>query len=46
MTLVFGIGGMAFGIGEFSLTGISLCGLVAIVMNLILPKTPETTKAP
>ncbi|MBQ4888990.1 uracil-xanthine permease [Shewanella sp. MMG014] len=45
VTLVFGIGGMAFGIGEFSLTGISLCGLVAIVMNLILPKTPETTKA-
>ncbi|WP_144208455.1 uracil-xanthine permease family protein [Shewanella donghaensis] len=37
VTLVFGIGGMAFGIGEFSLTGISLCGLVAIVMNLILP---------
>ncbi|MCL1068824.1 uracil-xanthine permease family protein [Shewanella olleyana] len=44
VTLVFGIGGMAFGIGEFSLTGISLCGLVAIVMNLILPKTPESEK--
>ncbi|WP_285165032.1 uracil-xanthine permease family protein [Shewanella goraebulensis] len=45
VTLVFGIGGMAFGIGEFSLTGISLCGLVAILMNLILPKTPEDQKA-
>ncbi|MCL1137430.1 uracil-xanthine permease family protein [Shewanella pneumatophori] len=37
VTLVFGIGGMAFGIGSFSLTGISLCGIVAIAMNLILP---------
>lgn len=37
VTLVFGIGGMAFGIGSFSLTGISLCGIVAIVMNLLLP---------
>ncbi|MGI2064858.1 uracil-xanthine permease family protein [Shewanella sp. MF08487] len=41
VTLVFGIGGMAFGIGSFSLTGISLCGIVAIVMNLILPATKE-----
>ncbi|MGL4639499.1 MAG: uracil-xanthine permease family protein [Shewanella sp.] len=39
VTLVFGIGGMAFGIGSFSLTGISLCGIVAITMNLILPAT-------
>ena len=38
VTLVFGIGGMAFGIGEFSLQGISLCGIVAIILNLILPK--------
>lgn len=38
ITLVFGIGGMAFGIGDFSLQGISLCGIVAIVLNLVLPK--------
>ena len=38
VTLVFGIGGMAFGIGSFSLTGISLCGIVAITMNLLLPE--------
>jgi uracil permease len=38
-TLVFGIGGMAIGNDDFSLTGISLCGLVAIVMNLLLPKS-------
>ncbi|MFV0574035.1 MAG: uracil-xanthine permease family protein [Vibrio sp.] len=38
VTLVFGIGGMAFGVGEFSLQGVSLCGIVAIVLNLVLPK--------
>ncbi|MFM2590620.1 uracil-xanthine permease family protein [Vibrio sp. TBV020] len=38
ITLVFGIGGMAFGIGEFSLQGVSLCGIVAILLNLILPR--------
>lgn len=38
VTLVFGIGGMAFGVGEFSLQGISLCGIVAITLNLVLPK--------
>ncbi|SHO55825.1 uracil-xanthine permease family protein [Vibrio quintilis] len=37
VTLVFGIGGMAFGIGKFSLQGVSLCGIVAILLNLILP---------
>ncbi|WP_319535256.1 uracil-xanthine permease family protein [uncultured Vibrio sp.] len=37
VTLVFGIGGMAFGIGEFSLQGVSLCGIVAIILNLALP---------
>ncbi|AEY01030.1 uracil-xanthine permease [Oceanimonas sp. GK1] len=36
--LVFGIGGMAFGIGDFSLQGISLCGIVGILLNLVLPK--------
>tara|TARA_R110001583_G_scaffold17005_1_gene69286 strand:- start:11744 stop:13024 length:1281 start_codon:yes stop_codon:yes gene_type:complete len=39
VTLVFGIGGMAFGFGSFSLQGVSLCGLVAITLNLVLPKT-------
>ncbi len=37
VTLVFGIGGMAFGVGDFSLQGVSLCGIVAIVLNLVLP---------
>ena len=37
-TLVFGIGGMAIGNADFSLTGISLCGLVAIALNAVLPR--------
>ncbi len=38
ITLVFGIGGMAFGIGDFSLQCVSLCGIVAILLNLVLPE--------
>ncbi|WP_413113910.1 uracil-xanthine permease family protein [Thaumasiovibrio sp. DFM-14] len=38
VTLVFGIGGMALGVGDFSLQGVSLCGIVAIILNLILPR--------
>ena len=37
VTLVFGIGGMAFGYGEFSLSGISLCAIIALILNLVLP---------
>lgn len=37
-TLVFGIGGMTLG----SLGGLSLCGLVAIVLNLVLPRGDES----
>ena len=40
-TLVFGIGGMAIGNGDWSLQGLSLCGLVAIVLNLVLPKSQQ-----
>ncbi|MCV6590014.1 MAG: uracil-xanthine permease family protein [Marinobacterium sp.] len=36
-TLVFGIGGMAIGNGDMNLQGVSLCGLVAIILNLVLP---------
>lgn len=38
--LIFGIGGMAFGVGGFSLQGISLCGIVGILLNLVLPREP------
>jgi uracil permease len=40
-TLVFGIGGMSIGNGEFTLQGISLCGLVAIFLNAVLPHRDE-----
>lgn len=39
VTLVFGIGGLVIGDDSMSLQGISLCGVVAIVLNLLLPKT-------
>ncbi|WP_417599104.1 uracil-xanthine permease family protein [Oceanospirillum sp.] len=38
LILVFGIGGMYIGGGEFSLQGVSLCAIVGIVLNLVLPK--------
>lgn len=37
VTLVFGIGGMVIGYDEFSLSGISLCAIIALVLNLVLP---------
>ena len=37
VTLVFGIGGMVIGSGDVALKGISLCGVVAILLNLLLP---------
>src|SRR5690606_2441966 len=37
VTLVFGIGGMAIGSHELTLQGVSLCSVVAILLNLILP---------
>lgn len=38
LILVFGIGGMYIGGGEFSLQGVSLCAILGIVLNLILPQ--------
>jgi uracil permease len=37
VTLVTGIGGLGLTIGSFSLQGISLCGVLAVVLNLLLP---------
>lgn len=37
--LVFGVGGMAFQAGSFSLKGIGLAGIIGIILNLILPKS-------
>ncbi|MFA5677414.1 MAG: uracil-xanthine permease family protein [Pseudomonas sp.] len=48
VTLVFGIGGMAIGSQELTLQGVSLCSVVAILLNLILPPSKpaaDTTPA-
>lgn len=37
VVMTFGIGGMFINVGEFSLKGISLCAIAAIIMNLLLP---------
>ncbi|VXB70740.1 putative uracil permease [Pseudomonas sp. 8AS] len=37
VTLVFGIGGMVIGGQEFALSGISLCAISALGLNLVLP---------
>ena len=37
VTLVFGIGGMVFGGNDFALSGISLCAIIALLLNLVLP---------
>jgi len=41
VTLVTGIGGLGFSIGNFSLQGISLCGVLAVLLNLLLPRAPQ-----
>lgn len=43
VTLIFGIGGMVMGNGDFTLQGISLCGLVAVFLNQVLPHAPPVT---
>ena len=37
ITVVFGIGGMTFSVGEFTLKGIGLAGIIGVLLNLILP---------
>ena len=41
LILVFGIGGMSFSAGEFSLGGIGLAGILGVVLNLVLPRKRE-----
>lgn len=46
VTLVFGIGGMVIGNDQFNLQGVSLCGVVAILLNFLLPaEKPTATEA-
>ncbi len=44
VTLVTGIGGLGFQIGSFSLQGISLCGVLAVLLNLLLPNQSQTAE--
>ncbi|MBF0301985.1 MAG: uracil-xanthine permease [Desulfamplus sp.] len=37
LILVFGIGGMSFSAGDFTLQGIGLAGILGVLVNLILP---------
>ena len=37
LTLVCGIGGMSLSFGSLSFSGIGLAGIVAVVLNLVLP---------
>ncbi|MBN1967752.1 MAG: uracil-xanthine permease [Candidatus Delongbacteria bacterium] len=39
LILIFGIGGMTFSLGTFSIKGIGLAGILGIFLNLVLPKT-------
>jgi uracil permease len=39
VVLVFGVGGMAFHLGEFTVEGIGLAGIAGVVLNLVLPPT-------
>ena len=41
VTLTTGIGGAAFQYGRFSLAGIGLSAVVAVVLNLLLPERAE-----
>ena len=43
LILVCGIGGMHIGGNEFSLQGVSLCAILGIVLNLVLPKADKPT---
>lgn len=42
--VVFGIGGMSFSAGEFSLQGIGLAGIMGVALNLILPHPAKNTQ--
>ncbi|GAB2718799.1 uracil-xanthine permease family protein [Halomonas garicola] len=41
LILVFGIGGMQFGNGQFTLQGVSLAAVVGIVLNWVLPRAND-----
>ncbi len=42
LVLVFGLGGMNLGVGEFTLQGIGLSAIAAILLNIILPREADS----
>lgn len=38
VVLTAGIGGLTLKLGDFALSGVGLCSLLAIILNLILPR--------
>lgn len=42
LILVFGIGGMSFSAGEFTIQGIGLAGILGVFLNLVLPRRKLT----
>ncbi len=42
LILVFGIGGMSFSAGEFTIQGIGLAGILGVLLNLVLPRPRES----
>ncbi|MCP4108895.1 MAG: uracil-xanthine permease [Desulfobacteraceae bacterium] len=45
LILVFGIGGMSFSAGEFTIKGIGLAGLAGVFLNLVLPGKKKQKQA-
>lgn len=45
LIIVFGVGGMAFTVGNFTLQGIGLAGIVGVFLNLVLPRSRATKDA-
>ncbi len=43
LILVFGIGGMSFSAGKFTLQGIGLAGIFGVFLNLVLPYSRESS---
>lgn len=46
LILVFGIGGMSFSAGEFTIQGIGLAGILGVFLNLVLPRRKPAEAAP
>ncbi len=46
LILVTGIGGMCFDIGNFTLTGIGLAGIIGVLLNQILPRARDPRTEP